>query len=111
MEAKQQSLDPSFVIFSCKDYRINHDLFVQLFCQYQLYLLCFSKTQSYGLSPRDYAGGVTASGGENGFAHVQPYFPLRFLLQLIVSDHLVGMKMANFAHEIDPLSMENRYTA
>lgn len=68
-------------------------------------------TQSDGLSPRDNAGGVTASGGENGFAHVQPYFPLRFLLQLIVSDHLVGMKMATFAHEIDPLSMENRYTA
>lgn len=30
------------------------------------------------------------------------------IMKLLISNYLVGMKIANFAHKIDPLSMEKR---
>lgn len=69
---KEPSLDPSFIIFSCRGYRINCDLFVQLFCWHQLHLLSASLRLRYA-SPQRHASWVTAASGGNGFVRVQFY--------------------------------------
>lgn len=71
-DAKQHSLDPSFTVFNCRGYIINCDLFVQLFCQDQLYLLFASLRLTYAV-PKDNRGWVTSSSSGNGFAHIWLY--------------------------------------
>lgn len=49
---------------------------------------------------------LPAAGGEDRVARVQPYL-LKVPWEMQVLNHCLGMKMANFAHKTDLLSIAN----
>ena len=94
------------IIFSWRGYIINHDLFVQLFCQHQLYLLFASLRLRCAVPPKQCVE-LRLLAEEMDLLTFGPILPK--IPYETVSNNLVGKKKANFAHKIDPLSMENRH--
>lgn len=79
---------PPFILF--RGHLINHDLFVQLFCQHQLYLLSLL-SDSNVLSPKDKAGALhfpVLGMDVLMFGPILPKIPYK----LLVLNQLIGVR-------------------